>query len=226
MAKFIAHRGNDNHQYKENTKEAIWESLKRDYISGVEFDIRMTKDKKIVIIHNCTISQASDGWGFVKHMNLKELRKYNFGTKNNPARIATLEQVLSGIRCDKKIVIEIKEETDKFKLLVDKLLKIVKKNKNLNLYFCSFNHKLIEYFKKKSSYIKAGVVFLLATDIDKTNLYSDFYVINYLYLDKIKTDKEIMIWTIDSIKQYRKIRINLTNNMYVITDKAYLLKEK
>ena len=226
MTKFIAHRGNDNHQYKENTKEAILESLKKDYISGVEFDIRMTKDKKIVVIHNCTISQASDGWGFVRHMTLKELRKYNFGTKNKPSKIATLEQVLSDIKCDKKIVIEIKEETDKFKLLVDKLLKIVSRNKKLNLYFCSFNHKLIEYFKNKCASIKTGLVLILAKDVNKTNLYSDFYVINHLYLDKIKTEKEIMIWTINSLKQYLKIRSDLTNNMYVITDKAYLLKEK
>ena len=37
--KIIAHRGNDN-VHKENTLEAILNSLNEDYTNGVEFDIR------------------------------------------------------------------------------------------------------------------------------------------------------------------------------------------
>ena len=48
----ISHRGNDLHKFKENTKEAIISTLSNDYTSGVELDVRMTKDKKIVLSHS------------------------------------------------------------------------------------------------------------------------------------------------------------------------------
>jgi glycerophosphoryl diester phosphodiesterase len=225
MKNFIAHRGNDSHSYNENTMEAILESLKKDYIAGVEFDVRMTKDKKIVLIHNSTISQASDGWGFVKHMTLKQLRKYNFGTKENPARVATLDQVLKKIKTNKKIVIDIKEETQKIKVIVDKIYKIVNKNKSLNLYICSFNHKLVEYYKKKHDDSKTGVIFLFSPDIDKTKAYTDFYVINHKHFNNVNTKKEVMLWTVNTKEVYKKIQDKLSKNVDVITDKAYLLKD-
>ena len=51
----IAHRGNNN-DLRENSKEAILSALNQPYIDGVEFDVRMTKDKKIVIIHDSLIN--------------------------------------------------------------------------------------------------------------------------------------------------------------------------
>ena len=48
----ISHRGNNNHKYRENTLKSIKEVLNCDYIDGVEFDIRMTKDNKFVLSHS------------------------------------------------------------------------------------------------------------------------------------------------------------------------------
>jgi len=45
----IAHRGNDNHNYRENSEEAIIYSLSRTYIDGIECDLRLTKDNEIVL---------------------------------------------------------------------------------------------------------------------------------------------------------------------------------
>lgn len=42
----ISHRGNDKENFKENTILAIKNSLSKSYIDGVEFDIRLTRDKK------------------------------------------------------------------------------------------------------------------------------------------------------------------------------------
>lgn len=49
MFLFISHRGNGKHNYKENTVKSIINVLKED-VDGVEFDIRMTKDKKICFV--------------------------------------------------------------------------------------------------------------------------------------------------------------------------------
>ena len=49
--KIIAHRGNDN-IHKENSLEAITNSLNSKYTDGVEFDIRFTKDYKFIVHHD------------------------------------------------------------------------------------------------------------------------------------------------------------------------------
>ena len=226
MINLIAHRGNDNHKYKENTKEAILECLKRDYIAGVEFDIRMTKDKKIVIIHNSTIGHASDGWGFVKYMTLKQLRKYNFGSKEHVSKIATLEEVLKEIKSDKKIVIEIKNDSSNYKTLVDKIVKISNKYPYINFYYCSFNHELITYFKKKYPQFKIGIIYLFSPDYSKM-IFFDFYTINYLFINQATMEREIMIWTVNDKDIYNKIIKKFKDyskfDVDIITDSANML---
>ena len=49
--RIISHRGSNVSNYKPNTKQALLTALSIDFIDGIEFDIRITKDKKIVIIH-------------------------------------------------------------------------------------------------------------------------------------------------------------------------------
>ena len=49
--KIIAHRGNDG-IHKENSLEAIINSLNKKYVDGVELDVRLTKDKKLIINHD------------------------------------------------------------------------------------------------------------------------------------------------------------------------------
>ena len=45
----IAHRENNNHKYKENSKEAFINCFNTEYIDGIELDIRLTKDNIIVV---------------------------------------------------------------------------------------------------------------------------------------------------------------------------------
>ncbi|MCI8387769.1 MAG: glycerophosphodiester phosphodiesterase [Clostridiales bacterium] len=64
---------------------------------GVELDVRRTKDNKIVVIHNDTINETSNGTGRVGDMTLAELRQYsfaaNFADKYDKVDIPTLEEV-------------------------------------------------------------------------------------------------------------------------------------
>ncbi|MEG2311657.1 MAG: glycerophosphodiester phosphodiesterase family protein, partial [Bacilli bacterium] len=129
----IAHRGNNNHQYAENTLEAIMDSINKNYVAGIEIDIRMTKDNKIVVIHDCLINNVSDGMGLVKDFTLSQLQVYNFGTVTHPSKITTLESVLANISNGKKILIEIKEETDHFENLIVSLMTVLDKYPNRNI---------------------------------------------------------------------------------------------
>lgn len=197
--------------YKSNTKEAILYSLNIDYIDGVEFDVRITKDKKIVIIHDPVINFVSNGRGIVKNMKYKQLLKYNFGSKKYPSKIALLDDVLSLINNKKIILIEIKEETDDYKDIVDITYNIISKY-NLNIYIASFNYELIKYFKTK--YNKCGLIIGLGLNTKKLYNHFDFNIVSYNYRNKVDK-KETFLWTVNEIKDD-------INNYNIITDKPYL----
>jgi len=109
--KIIAHRANDE-IHKENTMEAILNSLKQTYIDGIEIDIRMTKDYHFVIHHDPFYA----GY-YIEKTSLKVLQKKGLNS---------LEEVLEKIDSKKILLIEIKEE-NKNKLLLIKLNTILKK---------------------------------------------------------------------------------------------------
>lgn len=195
---FIAHRGNDNHEYKGNTIKALNYSLQQPYISGVELDIRLTLDKKIVLSHE----MISD---------LKIIKS----TKYKDLKLDLLDDFLRGLKTDKIILIEIKEENNDTKI-IGYLYKILKKY-NLNFYIFSFNYDLIVKFKKKYPKYKCGLIVSKILN-DKKNI-QIFDFIAYKYNAYKDIEKTTFVWTINDIKQYLKYR---EKDVIIITDKAYL----
>lgn len=212
---FIAHRGMDNHNLKENTIDALLYCLNQEYISGVEFDIRITKDKNIVIYHDMLIKDNAGNIYTVKQKNLSEIQ-------NIDINIPSLEEFLKKVNSQKILLIEIKEESDDFDIFIIKLFNILKKYKNLNIYICSFNYKLIRKIKAKYSQYKCGLIigYLMNTNNISNDL--DFYLYSYNYLELINKDKEIFIFTINKKEKLRKINDHLSN-YYIISDNSYLL---
>lgn len=219
--KFISHRGLDNHGFSENSLEGIMSCLNQDYISGVEIDIRLTKDEKIVVIHDSTINRVSDGSGFVEKMTLKELYKYNFGTMKNKSSILTLDYLLSRIKATKKdIIIEIKADS-RIDKLINKITKIIKKYPKLSIIFSSFKKDVLYKLKNKLPNYKVGLISWF--DIDKDNSI-DFYLINYRYYKWKDKGHNIFLWTVNSEKDYYFMKKKLNNNIGIITDVSYKLK--
>ena len=209
----ISHRGSNISKYQKNTNQALLTVINLDFISGIEFDIRITKDKKIVIIHDPIINLVSNGSGLVKKLKYKKLLKYNFGTKENPSKICTLEELLDNIKNNKKILIELKEESNNFKEFVDIVYNIIKKYK-LNIYIASFNYELIKYFSL--FYNKCGLIIGNGINIDKKYNNFNYNILTYKYR-KIYNKKETFLWTINSYKDD-------LDNYNIITDNPYLLK--
>lgn len=213
---FIAHRGNDNHEFIENTKEALIECLNSDYISGVEFDIRITKDRKIVIYHNMLILDNENKPYRISNKTLKELKNIN-------SDISTLEEFLDKIKTPKILLIEIKEERDDFDIFIITLFNILKKYRYLNIYICSFNYKLIRKIKSKYSSYKCGLIigYLMNTKNIDENL--DFFLYSYNYVDLINYNKEIFIFTINKKEKLDKVKEKVKEPCYIISDNTYLL---
>ena len=219
MVKFISHRGNDiGINYPENSKEAILEVLKRDYISGVEFDVRMTKDKKIVVVHDNTIKLSSNGNGLISNTKLKQLESYNFGTITQPLKIATLDEVLSSINSNKEIIVEIKEESRRYKKTANIIFDIISNYENLNIKICSFNYELVKYLKKKYPNVNVGLLIGIKKNLDKENINFDFYSISIINYKKYLNYSDLYIWTINEKAIYDDITKVINKDFAVISD--------
>ena len=199
MKYLIAHRGLDNHKYKENSIKGILNSLSKDYVSGIEVDIRFTKDKKIVMYHDL----LSD---------FKIISNTNYNELNN---IDLLEDLLKKIKSNKIILFDIKSENNKYELFIEYLLKLIDKYP-LNYYLCSFNYNLIKSLFGRTKY-PLGI---FITDI--INKHKDYSKLSFLALSKNSYDdikfNTKFVWTINSNK-------NINKYEYIITDKAYLLSK-
>ncbi len=209
MRKWIAHRGNNNHGYQENTKEALLAALKTEYIAGVELDIRKTKDDQLIIIHNPTISWTSDGTGIVKYMTLKELEQYNFGTKIKHQSICTLTAFLKEVNTNKIIMIEVKDSS-----ISELLFQVIQGYSHLNLYISSFDELFLNQFKKQHPEYKVGLIMGEMINHNKEISGYDFIVTKDIHFQK---SKEIFLWGL-----HQHDIQNTDANALIITDKAYL----
>ena len=89
MPKLIAHRG--GHKYApENTMAAFRNALAIG-VDGYEFDIQMTRDGELVILHDETVDRTTNGHGAVKDMPLAAIRALDAGRGEPPP---TFQEVL------------------------------------------------------------------------------------------------------------------------------------
>lgn len=209
--RLIAHRGLINENIKENTLEAYINAINNNY-DGIELDIRLTKDKKIVCLHDKLINRTSNGKGNINNLNYNELLKYNFGTKKIKSKIPLLENVIKRIN-NKVVIIELKEEIPSYLLE-----NILSKNDTNDYYICSFNKKYLDAIKKGK--YKIGLinnVFNSKINIKEYNfiLILETFFTEDIYDNLKKQDIEPIIYgTFNKINIKNKENIN--NLKYII----------
>lgn len=208
----IAHRGNNNHSFKENTINALISCLDKPYISGVEIDVRITKSKEIIIYHNMFLLDKSNIICKISDKNLNEILEVK-------PYIPTLESFLSVIKTNKIIIIEIKEECNINDKLINNLFNILKKYSYLNLYLCSFNYNLMKKIKLKYSDYKCGLIIGYLMNKNHVSNEFDFYLYSYNNINLIRNDKEIFIFNVQNIDRLDKLK--LKEKFYIITDRPY-----
>ena len=79
MKKFCAHRGVSK-LMPENTIPAFAAALALG-ADEIEFDIRLTKDQKLIVSHDGTLERISNGQGELKKFTLAELKSLNVGVR-------------------------------------------------------------------------------------------------------------------------------------------------
>jgi len=144
----VAHRG-ASRDAPENTI-AAFELAWRQGADAIEGDFYLTKDRRIVCIHDATTKRTAGTNLRVAGSTLAELRKLDVGrwrgAKWAQQRIATLEEVLAVVPADKRVLIEVKCGPE----IVPVLKKVLESSrlKREQTVIISFNAKVIAEAKR------------------------------------------------------------------------------
>jgi glycerophosphoryl diester phosphodiesterase len=109
-ALIIAHRG-ESHDAPENTLAAVRLAWERGG-DAAEIDVHLTKDGRIVVIHDDNTLRTAHRYGEVSKLTLEQLRQLDVGRFKGKRwareKIPMLEEVLDTVPAGKKLFIEIK----------------------------------------------------------------------------------------------------------------------
>ena len=147
----IAHRGY-RAKYPENTLASFSAALDID-VKMIELDVMLTRDRKMVVIHDATLERTTDGHGQVNSYTLQELKELDAGSwfyiQFAGERLPELEEVLDLVRGRTLLNIEIKPNAYETHRPADAIEKQVvelvrRKNALTSVLISSFEWKILE----------------------------------------------------------------------------------
>ena len=151
----IGHRGAKGH-VAENTIASIKKAIELG-ADGIEIDVFRCLTGEIVLFHDKTLDNLSNGTGYIEEKSLSELKELNIlGSKHS---IPTLEEVIKSIGKEVFLNIELKgSDTSKGSLeMVNKYVKSGK-IKLSNILFSSFNWNELVKLRNLDSDVKIALI--------------------------------------------------------------------
>jgi glycerophosphoryl diester phosphodiesterase len=158
-----AHRGASGYA-PENTAAAFRIAAEMG-ADGVELDVQLTKDDRLVVIHDEIIDRVSDGTGPVADYGLAELKRFNFNKKGitEPlfAEAPTLEEVCEMLADTELVVnIELKTGLRFYAGIEEKTLAVVRAyGMEERVIYSSFNHYSVMRMKELAPSARTGLLF-------------------------------------------------------------------
>ena len=225
--KVIAHRG-ANHYAPQNTVPAFKKAIEIG-VDGTETDVHTTKDGYLVICHNDTVDETSNGTGRITDFTFDEIRKLDFGTKFSDQYIGTtlptLEEYLEVMASDPKlstINVEIKPCKKERHLLVTKTIECAKKMGLFDkLLISSFDYKMLIEAKRVDPKCKTAFLYPTYAEALKGNDYFPIHRAHHIGCDAIHPHKsfitkhgaelahkygmDVNVWTVDEEKDVKKL---------------------
>lgn len=114
----IGHRGDRAHA-PENTLESLRQAVALG-VDAIEFDLRVSRDGALVVIHDETLDRTTDGSGPVALRTVSELRSLDAGARFTPdegrtfpwrgrgARVSTFDEIIESLPGELPCIIELK----------------------------------------------------------------------------------------------------------------------
>lgn len=219
----VAHRGGPE-LGPENTLEAFSESLKiySDFI--FELDVRLTRDRQVVVMHDPSVDRTTSGHGLVHELNYSEIQKFDAGHhtqwKGKNIKAPLLKDALEMFKSS-RITIEVKlpgYEKDVIEI-------INRANAQDRVVLSSFEQKAVSELRRFAPNlcsgcsrneirqmlwaVKSGLsfiapsqgnVFQIPTDFDNVVVFSKKFV-SFAH----KISKQVHVWTINDEPTMRQL---------------------
>ena len=197
----IGHRGARGVE-PENTLLAVRTGMAcADYI---EVDVRLTRDRIPVIMHDLLLDRTTNGTGPVNEYTLENLKAFDAGKGE---KIPTLEGVCSIVKGHCGLVVEIKEPGSE-----SEICSVLRGNPPENLFIVSFHPESILSVKDLLSGVKTGIIYSRAVgDLpgDAKELGADAILLKFALLTgelvRACRKKSLLIisWTLDTPEEFR-----------------------
>lgn len=159
----FAHRGSSA-ICPENTMAAFTKGLEQG-ATGIETDVQMTKDGRLVLIHDESVARTTGAEGLVKDYTYDELAKLDagswFGADFQGERIPLLEELLELTKNHGTIVnIELKNGSIQYPELEKRVIETVRHyNMSEQIVISSFNHYSLVECKHIDPEIRTGLLY-------------------------------------------------------------------
>ncbi|MCD6592651.1 glycerophosphodiester phosphodiesterase [Candidatus Bathyarchaeota archaeon] len=205
MIKVTGHRGAAGLE-PENTLRSIRRAIDLG-VDRVEIDVRVTRDGRLVVIHDETVDRTTNGHGYVNELTLDEIRKLNAGKGE---KVPTLEEVLEITRGKVELQIELKvpEATGSTLRLIER------ENAEGEVIITSFIHDLLRRAHDFNPELRTGALFFnVEGDICRKalNVYSKAIHVYYRNVDAElvrhahEMGLEIEVWNPDEPKEMMRM---------------------
>lgn len=215
----IGHRGASAHA-PENTMAAF--ELAIDHrADAIEFDVKLTSDNQVVVIHDTKVDRTTNGTGKVANMTLSDLQNldagYKYSNKFKGERIPSLKNVFESFGKQILMNVELTNYSTPLDGLVNEVVELVKFYKlESHVIFSSFLSKNLNNSQKLLPEVPCG---LLAYPgrmgfLQRRYGWKKKYHALHPYLaeadkrlvaDLHSAGKRIHVWTVNGIENLRKM---------------------
>jgi len=218
----IAHRG-ASHLAPENTMASVMLAWEKN--ANVEIDVHLSKDNRIVVIHNASTKDITKIDLNVKDTTSEELRKLDYGSFKGPEfagePIPFLEDVLKTIPPDRKLYVEIKCGKEILPLLKQRIVESGKISQIVIIGFdietVASSKKLIDvptYWLKGTEKTKKTEKWIphdpdlvrMAKDRGLDGLNVHYAGVTRQFVDAVKASgQKLYVWTVDDPKEAKRL---------------------
>ncbi|MBQ7860174.1 MAG: hypothetical protein IJ347_08605 [Faecalibacterium sp.] len=169
----IAHRGVSLDR-PENTIPAFQAAVQMG-LDGVETDVQLTRDGKLVLHHNYTIDACSNGSGAISEMDYHQLRSYDYGSYAGEqwrgTTLPNLQEFWAVVKEMPMVNIELKAPIDRSLPYVETVVQqLVDFGPCDNVIISAFDHSLLARVKQLCPQCKVGAL-VMPAGFAKTKLF-------------------------------------------------------
>ncbi|MFH1850392.1 MAG: glycerophosphodiester phosphodiesterase family protein [archaeon] len=202
----IGHRGAAGLE-PENTLVSIQRAIDLG-VDAVEFDVHMSKDGAVVVIHDDTVERTTNGSGAVSEMTLAELKALDAGKGE---RIPTLLEVIGLAKGRVKMVIELKGADTE-----EPVVRIVEeKDIASEVIVISFNHDRVKRVKELNPKIRTGILIVgapvypshLVKDASADNIHPNLNFVDREFVEEAhRSGIHVSVWNADTVEDIKKMK--------------------